>query len=144
MLGNNSTSLEIGDLPIVPADMRATFNYAAMKRSIKQKLYNLRLRVPFTSLSWQPKPGSGFSLGYRLFRINLPVFIQLWALASISAVLFYAPYLFMQKLVRYLEVDPERKNRGWGWVYVLGLFACNATAYLGEYTICMLSLNFHS
>jgi uncharacterized membrane protein HdeD (DUF308 family) len=76
--------------------------------------------------------GSGWSLAWRLVKLNSFSLIYLMALASISAVLFYGPAFFLQKLVRYLETDPTRQNRGWGWVYACGLFGISAISYLSE------------
>jgi len=125
MLGNIATSLEIGDLPIVPADMRATFNYSIMKKAMRE--VKLRFRT------WRPRPGSGWELGYRLLRVNWLVFTAELVLAAISAVLFYAPAFFLRNLVAYLEVDKYREDRGWGWVYVIGLFFANALSFISEY-----------
>lgn len=123
-LGNIAASLDIGDLPIVPANMRATYNYARMKKTVRE----VKLRI----FSWTPKPGSGWLLAYRLLRLNSFAFTAELVLASVSAVLFYAPPLFLQKLVAFLEVDPTRENKGWGWVYVIGIFASNALSFLSE------------
>lgn len=106
--------------------MRATFNYAAMKRAMRE----IKLRI----WSWSPKQGSGWGLAYRLFRLNIQVFAAEFLLAAVSAVLFYSPAIFLQRLVAYLEVDSERTNPGWGWVYVIGLFMANALTYLSEYS----------
>ncbi|KAF7972890.1 hypothetical protein HWV62_16688 [Athelia sp. TMB] len=116
MLGNQALSLEIGDLPILPANMRATQAYAAMKRAL--------LRAP------RPKErGSGWALVRTLVRLNAIGFIALILLAAVSAVLFYAPAFFLQKLVQYVQDDPLREDRRWGWVYVLGLFGVNAIGH---------------
>jgi hypothetical protein len=125
MLGNVAESLDIGDLPIVPADMRATFNYAAMKRAGRE----IKLRIG----SWSPKPGSGWSLLWRLARLNAAPLTWELCLASVAAVLFYTPAIFLQRLVAYLEADSGRTNMGWGWVYVFGLFMSNAITYLSEF-----------
>ncbi|OBZ67977.1 ATP-dependent bile acid permease [Grifola frondosa] len=122
MLGNTSESLEIGDLPIVPADMRATTIFAGMRDAMRR----WKLRIG----SWRPKPGSGWELGYRLLRVNIFTIALIVGLAAVAAVLFYAPAYFLRKVVAYLEVDRERKERGWGWVYCAGLFFSNATSQL--------------
>ncbi|KAH0581287.1 hypothetical protein H2248_012386 [Termitomyces sp. 'cryptogamus'] len=121
-LGNIASSLETGDLPIVPGDMRATFNYSKMKRGMR----DIRLRIG----KWKPQPGSGWSMGWRLLLLNIKVISLMIFLAAIAAVLFYTPALFLERLVKHLEVDPERKDMGWGWVYVVGLFASNAITYI--------------
>jgi hypothetical protein len=104
--------------------MRATYNYPKMKRAMRE----IHLRIG----SWRPKPGSGWALGYRLLRLNALVFIVMLLLAAASAILFYTPALFLQQFVAYLEVDNAREDMGWGWVYVIGLFATNAVTYLGK------------
>lgn len=124
MLGYKSTSLEIGDLPIVPADMRATTIYATMRAAMGR----WKLKIG----SWSPKPGSGWNLGYRLIRVNIGVLIAVILLSWISAVLFYTPAYFLRKVVSYVESDPMREDRGWGWVYCAGLFFSNAICQLGK------------
>ncbi|KAJ7240591.1 multidrug resistance-associated ABC transporter [Mycena rebaudengoi] len=122
MLGNTAESLDIGDLPIVPANMRSTYNYATMK--------NASQRIKLYIGSWKPTPGSGATLAYRLLRLNIVPLVAQFLLAATSAVLFYAPPFFLRMLLAYLEDDPERENRGWGWVWVFSLFATNVILYL--------------
>ncbi|KAJ7691594.1 P-loop containing nucleoside triphosphate hydrolase protein [Mycena rosella] len=122
MLGNTAASLEIGDLPIVPASMRATYNYASMKAATRDiKLY---------FASWRPTPGSGATLAYRLLRVNIYGLTAQFLLAASSAVLFYAPPFFLRMLLTYLEEDPARENTAWGWVWVFSLFSTNVVSYL--------------
>jgi hypothetical protein len=126
-LGNISSSLEIGDLPIVPANMRSTFNYVRMRQAMR----NIKLRIR----NWRPKTGSGWDLAYRLMRVNAVSLIAQLSLASVSAVLYYAPALFLRWFVAYLEADRNREDTGWGWVYVVGLFATNVASYLGKFRL---------
>lgn len=125
MLGNISESLEIGDLPIVAADMRATTIYARMRAAVRR--WKLRIGT------WRPKPGSGIELAYRIVRVNAATMVLIVCLASISATMFYIPAFFLQRVVRYLEVDPGRESRGWGFVFCIGLFASNALTQICEY-----------
>ncbi|KAL5499202.1 hypothetical protein ACEPAH_1720 [Sanghuangporus vaninii] len=118
MLGHISESLEIGDLPVLSGRMRATSLFSRMRAAMR----NYCLRVA--------RPGSGWNLGYRVVRVNSQTLIAQTALVVVSAVLFYTPALFLQRLVHYLETDPERKNPAWGWVYCAGLFGFNALTYL--------------
>ncbi|TFK48986.1 P-loop containing nucleoside triphosphate hydrolase protein [Heliocybe sulcata] len=122
MLGNIAESLDIGDLPIVPANMRATTLFATMRRTVR----TVKLRVG----SWTPKPGSGLELAWRLVRVNASTLALQITLAAIAACLFYAPAFFLRRLVNYMEVDPERKNRSWGFAYCAGLFFANCVTYL--------------
>ncbi|KAF9788298.1 multidrug resistance-associated ABC transporter [Thelephora terrestris] len=114
MLGHTTQSLEIGDLPIVSFDMRATYLFRAMRDTMK----NIKPII----LGWKPKPGSGLQVGIRLFKLNaFVILLEMW-LAAFTAVLFYAPAFFLRCLVAYLETDPLRLHREWGAVYALGLF----------------------
>ncbi|KAJ2992922.1 hypothetical protein NUW54_g7822 [Trametes sanguinea] len=122
MLGNNSESLEIGDLPIVPADMRAATIFARMRAAMRR----WKLRIG----SWRPRPGSGIELGYRLLRVNGAMMVAVIALASICAVLFYVPAYFLKRVVQYLEIDSTRDFRGWGFVFCAALFASHATTQI--------------
>ncbi|KAH9976210.1 ATP-binding cassette transporter [Lactifluus volemus] len=123
MLGNTITSLDIGDLPIVPGYMRATYIFR-----------NMRSTLPTTHLRrfmfWNVRPGSGWELAFRLAYINRKTFTAQMALAATGAVLSYAPQFFLMKLVRYLETDPERHDRSWGWLYSFGMFATTASLHL--------------
>jgi len=123
-LGNIAESLDIGDLPIVPRNMRATYNYARMKKALR----DFKLKI----FSWSPAQGTGWNLGWRLIRLNYVIFLIVLALALVSAVLAYAPVLFVQKFIHYLEVDHNRENKGWGWVYVVGLFVTNCLHFLSK------------
>ena len=123
-LGNIAKSLDIGDLPIVPLNMRAAYNYSRMKKALRE----IKLKI----FSWSPAPGTGWGLIWCLIRLNYVGFLTLFALASATAVLFYAPPLFLRKFVQYLEIDQSRENKGWGWVYVVGLFVTNVIVFLSK------------
>ncbi|KAJ7255868.1 multidrug resistance-associated ABC transporter [Mycena haematopus] len=122
MLGNTAESLDIGDLPIVPANMRSTYNYASMKSATRY----IKLRVG----SWRPTPGTGATLAYRLLRVNIWALVAQFLLAAIAAMLFYAPPLFLRMLLAYLESDPNREDTSWGWVWVFSLFSTNVISFL--------------
>lgn len=132
MLGRSSASLEIGDLPIVPADMRATALFTGMKRA-------LSLPVPLPSLYrlFKIRKGSGWELLWRLVRLNKTVFAAEMLLSAAAAVLYYGPAFFLEKVVKYLEDDPLREDKSWGLIWAVGLFGFNALGYLGKliYTV---------
>ncbi|KAK7047463.1 hypothetical protein VNI00_006694 [Paramarasmius palmivorus] len=122
MLGNIAESLEIGDLPIVPTEMRSVMNFKLMRQTLKD--FKLRIR------SWSAKTGSGWNVAYQMLRVNTRALaIQFW-ITVFSALLFYLPPFFLQLLVKYLESDPDRRDRGWGWVYVFGIIMSNLITYL--------------
>jgi hypothetical protein len=102
--------------------MRAPYNYTRMKKALRK--INLKI------FSWSPAPGSGWHLIWRLIRLNAAILLVLVTLAAVSAALFYTPPLFLRKFIQYLEVDPNRENKGWGWVYVVGLFVTNVLVFL--------------
>ncbi|KAJ6595567.1 multidrug resistance-associated ABC transporter [Mycena vulgaris] len=122
MLGHTAESLEIGDLPIVPANMRSTHSYASMKKATRE--------IKFYFASWKPTPGSGAILAYRLLRVNIYPLIAQFLLAASAAILFYAPPFFLRMLLAYLEDDPDRENTSWGWVWVFSLFSTNIVSFL--------------
>lgn len=128
MLGYAAERLGIGDLPILRADMRATTIFARMRTVMRaHRLTKLWL--------WKVKPGSGVQLAYQLIRANIRVLLIQVSLILVSAMVSYLPPFFLRSLVEYLEVDPGRLDSRWGWVYAGGLFASNATVYLGKFFI---------
>lgn len=124
-LGNIASSLELLDLPIPASDMRAT----SLFKKMKQATNSVKLKIG----NWKPAPGAGWELSHRLLSVNAWLFVAEICLAMVSGVLFYSPALFLRSLVRYLESDPERKNKGWGFFFCLGLFLSNVFLRLGRY-----------
>ncbi|KAI0355834.1 multidrug resistance-associated ABC transporter [Trametes cingulata] len=122
MLGNTSESLEIGDLPIVPADMRATTIFTRMRAAMRR--WQLQIGT------WRPKPGTGIELAYRLVRVNAGVMTAVVVMAALCAGLFYVPAYFLKRVVQYLEVDYARDYRGWGFLFSAALFASHATTQI--------------
>lgn len=123
MLGNAAASLEIGDLPILTADMRATFQYAAMRRAV---------------LTWRPtsRDGSGTALAYQLLRVNGAALGALVLLSVAAGLSFYLPPFFMSRVLQHLEADPHRENTGWGWVWVVCLFSSNFALFTRTSLVC--------
>ncbi|KAG9126425.1 hypothetical protein FRC07_003485 [Ceratobasidium sp. 392] len=108
MLGYNSASMEIRDLPILKASMRAPHIYSTM-RSITKRV-KLAPR-------WRGKHGSGYELLYQLIVANKGMFLLQIALSGSSAVLYYAPAWFLQQLVKFLELTrgdkPQDIDKNW-------------------------------
>lgn len=128
MLGNTAASLDIGDLPIVPGNMRATSIFAAMRSTIR----TVKLRG---FLGWTPRVGQGWELAWRVLHVNRHALTVQVALAAVTAMLFYAPAYFLRKVVLYLENDPQRKNTSWGWFYSIGLFVATAIVHIRQYLL---------
>lgn len=127
MLGNTAASLEIGDLPILAADMRATFHYASMRCALR----DLRLSIG----SWRAKIGTGTTLAYQLVRVNSVGLITMCLLSLGVGSLFYIPPFFMSRVLSYLEQDPEREHTEWGWVWVICLCGSNLLMFLGASSV---------
>lgn len=111
--------------------MRSAYNYAAMRKALRT--------VQLSIFSWSPKRGSGWQLAWQLVRLNYVALTAGLALATTSAILFYAPAYFLKQLVSYVEADPTRESKGWGWVYVIGLFGTNAIVYMSMENSCSFS-----
>lgn len=133
MLGNTAESLDIGDLPIVQGTMRATHLFRLMRSTLS----TTRLK---RFLFWDIRSGSGWELAYRLAHVNRAAFATQMSLASVGAVLYYAPPYFLQQLVKYLEMDPERHDRSWGWFYSFGMFVSTAIIHLSMYYLWLSGL----
>ncbi|KAF8178262.1 multidrug resistance-associated ABC transporter [Pholiota molesta] len=121
-LGNTLSSIDIGDLPILPANMRASYHYAKMKQIMRN--------VSSRNMFWNPVPDSGLFLGWRLTCLNYVAFTALLFLSSILPITAYIPPFFLRLLVASLEADPKREDKSWGWIYVVGLSCGHALAYL--------------
>jgi hypothetical protein len=129
MLGSTAESLEIGDLPIVPADMRATTLFSGMRQTMRH--VNLGGK-------WKPAVGSGWETVWRLAVLNKVAFSIQISLAAVSALLFYAPAYFLQKLVEFMENEPG--DIRWGLVFCFALFGVNALLFLGKSSLQVLNI----
>lgn len=124
MLGKTVESIEIGDLSILTADMRATTLYASMRSAVRRWTLHIG--------SWSPKRGSGVELGYRLLRVNAGPLVVIAILSVAVAGMFYVPAFFVQRVVHYLEVDPTREHREWGYFFSAALLFGGFAVHLGE------------
>ena len=124
MLGYTAESLEIRDLPILPARFRATTLFRDFRQLIKKGDTKLPSFVP-----WKVKRNSPADLALKLIMANKWALTALACLAATSATLFYVPAFFLQRFINHLEQDPERQDTAWAWVYCAGLFASNVIMY---------------
>ena len=124
MLGYTAESLEIRDLPILPASFRATSIFTDFRQRIKKGTTVLPSFMP-----WRVKCNSPADLGLKLFAANKWAIMALSCLAAISATLFYVPAFFLQRFIKHLEQDPDRQDIAWAWVYCAGLFVSNVIMY---------------
>ncbi|KDR71589.1 hypothetical protein GALMADRAFT_792794 [Galerina marginata CBS 339.88] len=120
-LGKKLRNIDIGDLPVLPANMRATSNYARMRIghqfATKDNFFNRLSNV-------------GWRLGYRLVSLNVAAFTALFVLAVLTAVTNYGPAIFFQLFVKYLETDREKNDLRQGWTYVAGLTTASVVSVL--------------
>lgn len=125
MLGYQAASMEIRDLPILTASLRAPHIYATMRSIIKKVKLSPR---------WRGKHGSGYELLYQLLVANKGLFLLQIFLSGSSAVLYYAPAWFLQQLVHFLEMTrgekPVNVDQAWGWMYCGGLLLSTCLVYL--------------
>ncbi|KIJ61804.1 hypothetical protein HYDPIDRAFT_183028 [Hydnomerulius pinastri MD-312] len=106
-------ALEIGDLPIVPANMRATYQFDKMRKALRARALR-----------------PGWDLAWRLVKANWVAFGTELLLAAVAAPLWYASPFFLRKLITYLESDPLREDRSWGWVFATGQLVSTALVHL--------------
>lgn len=120
MLGKSNKITTFDRLPILPANLRASVNMLVMRYA--------RLNI-----NKGPTPlRSGFGLAYQLAWANLGDIIGLQVMSMVATALYFAPALFIQFFLAYLEEDPHRMNSSWGRFYVFGLFMSNALLVLGK------------
>lgn len=123
MLGRSKSLITMNQLPILPASLRAAVNLSEMKYVTRNT------QVPFGNLT---RPGSGFRLALQLLRVNIGLICAIQLVSVVVAIMYYAPILFVQYFLAYLEEDPDRKNTHWGWFYVGGIFVAHFILILGR------------
>ncbi len=140
MLGYTAESLEIRDLPILPASFRATTIFTDFRQRIKK---GTAVLPPF--MPWKVKRNSPVDLGLKLLEANMWPITVLVCLAATSATLFYVPAFFLQRFIKHLEQDPDRQDIAWAWVYCAGLFVSNVVIYreCDIFGISLLHLTIH-
>ncbi|EIW76959.1 multidrug resistance-associated ABC transporter [Coniophora puteana RWD-64-598 SS2] len=120
-LVQTAESLEIADLPILPANMRATFQFHKMRELLRVSPIG----------TWGKGKGDGkdggeketrpgWGLAWRVLRVNGVAFVAEMVMVALAAPLWFASPFFLQKLIAYLERDLERLHTRWGWVYAVG------------------------
>lgn len=110
-------SMDVWDLPILPAHLRALVNYLVFKKEYGHPTNRLG--------KWE-----GYNLLWKLAKVNKGLLIAQATLAAVTGVLYYAPHLLLKYFLTYLENDPHRTNPAWGWVFALGILVSNLFIYL--------------
>ncbi|KAF9460036.1 multidrug resistance-associated ABC transporter [Collybia nuda] len=113
MLGTSPVAIEISDLPILPADMRAAMNFIMLKKALNKAT----LRFPASP---------GLKLAFCLVQANWQVFLEIQILATIVVPIYYGPAFFIRKLLAHLEAHKEKEDLPLGLILALGLFFANA------------------
>lgn len=112
--------LDEGDLPFLPADLRSSNVFLKIKVQPESRSLALRL---LSANAW-----------------NLTVSSTL---SAVVAALYYAPALFLNLLVTYLEKDPEnRPPQAVGFAYAVGLFVVLAADAILEGQLWLLASGF--
>ncbi|KAJ7265916.1 hypothetical protein B0H12DRAFT_176448 [Mycena haematopus] len=111
LLGARVEGLETADLPVMPAHLRATTNYETVKKMVQR----MKLSLWF----WKPRPGSGVTLAYQIFHANFYGITAEATLSAAAALLYYVPPFCLSRLISYLERDPNRDDKAWGWFWVV-------------------------
>ncbi|KDR80196.1 hypothetical protein GALMADRAFT_61920 [Galerina marginata CBS 339.88] len=132
MLGRSKNLITMDQLPILPASLRAAVNLSKMKYVTRT------VKLPFKSLA---RPGSGFQLAYQLVRANLRLICAIQLVSVVAAITFYAPIFFIQLFLAYLERDPDRRDRAWGWAFVIGIFGTHCILILVNSQLWSLATN---
>ncbi|KAH8833430.1 multidrug resistance-associated ABC transporter [Flagelloscypha sp. PMI_526] len=110
-LASSAASVEIGDLPIIPGSVRSSVNFDLLTKVIRRRGY----AATFT------KKGSGWNTLRVLISANKWWLFVDVLIAAVVAVANYLPPIAMQRLIKFIEEDPNRKNIQWGWVAVLAV-----------------------
>lgn len=118
-------SLDVWDLPVVRANMRALGQYKTMRAAYgatqKRRVVRGKARKGLPP---------GWNLLWKMYRVNWKMFAVQAVLASVTACAYYAPSFFLKKLVEYLEQHPDRSEQRWGWIWCFALFASNAMLFI--------------
>ncbi|GMK55034.1 hypothetical protein CspeluHIS016_0200900 [Cutaneotrichosporon spelunceum] len=110
-------SMDVWDLPILPADQRALPNYIKFKAAYGKHSQRLG--------KWE-----GYNLLWQLAKVNKWLLIAQAGLSAVTGVLYYAPHVLLKFFLTYLENDPSRNSPGWGWLFALGILVSNVAVFL--------------
>ncbi|KAH8793678.1 multidrug resistance-associated ABC transporter [Flagelloscypha sp. PMI_526] len=110
-LASSAKSVEIGDLPIIPGSVRSPVNFDLLTNVIRRRGYT----ATFT------KKGSGWNILRVLISANKWWLFVDVLMAAVSAIANYLPPIAIQRVIKFIEEDPNRDNIQWGWVAVLAV-----------------------
>ncbi|CAK9783969.1 P-loop containing nucleoside triphosphate hydrolase protein [Cutaneotrichosporon oleaginosum] len=110
-------SMDVWDLPFVPAQLRALPNFIEFKAEYGKRATRFG--------KWE-----GYNLLWKLAKVNKGLLIAQASLAAVTGVLYYGPHLLLNFFLTYLENDPRRTNPAWGWVFAIGILVSNLFIFL--------------
>ncbi|CAK5268423.1 unnamed protein product [Mycena citricolor] len=122
LLGASLEQLQIGDLPILSSQMRATYQYVNMRNILSST----------SSSSW--------SLVRQLLSANKLSLPPMLGLSLWTGSLFYLPPIFLKQIIVYLETDGQRENVRWGLLWVFAFLLSNILLYIVTGQVWFLSI----
>jgi hypothetical protein len=129
-----SSQVEVTNFPIVPVAKRATYLYTALRNVLQTSQTNQG--------HWGTRSTTSSQLLWKLIRFNGGPLLKLLVAGSLASISFYLPYLCLERFVSYLDSDPNRADRSWGWFYVVALFISGVlNAIVTGIAFSMLNLN---
>ncbi|WVO13896.1 hypothetical protein L204_101520 [Cryptococcus depauperatus] len=115
--GYVAETMDVWDLPILPATLRALPQFRKMKKTYGNP------KSPLGRME-------GINLLWIIAKVNSGL---LWAqtlLASTTAIGYYLPHYLLNLFINYLENDPSRSEPAWGWFLCFGMFLSNALVFV--------------
>lgn len=129
--GSTKDQMELDDLPHLDSSFRTVNLYRKFREAVQISVDKHQAKVQSTTaaLDGPPRDGLGYAprffnrLLWRVLVVNKTAFTLNCSLAFVTALLYYLPAFFLQKVVSYLEVANEGKqqNRTLGFAYCFGL-----------------------
>ncbi|ODO00841.1 ATP-binding cassette transporter [Cryptococcus wingfieldii CBS 7118] len=122
--GYVAESMDVWDLPILPATLRKSIPCALVQFQRMKKAYGHR----------KERLGrmEGFNLLLVLAKVNIGLLVAQTVLATATAFGYYLPHYLLKLFINFLENDPTRSEPAWGWLLCFGLFTSNALIFIAS------------
>ncbi|WVQ74986.1 hypothetical protein IAR50_004594 [Cryptococcus sp. DSM 104548] len=117
--GYVSEGMDVWDLPIMPATLRALVQFQRMTKAYGQRKARLGKM-------------EGYNLLLVLAKVNYGLLIAQSVLATATAFGYYLPHYLLKLFINFLENDPTRSEPAWGWLLCFGLFTSNALIFIAS------------
>ncbi|KAH9475078.1 ABC transporter 7 [Psilocybe cubensis] len=135
-LGKLMRNIDISELPVLPASMRAPQNFVRAQRLTPPDV-SVNITSHLSSVACSPS----YALGRRIVSLNAASFMLQFTLAVLTAVTTYGPAWFLQMFVKYLETPFADRDMQKGWVLVVGLTIASVTTVLISQQLWKVSMN---